>query len=74
MTDSIFTDHGMDQEDIDAGLRAHKMLLKIIEWLKVEAGHDGAGAAMTASDMLNKIVGLSQHFDLPEIRKRALDN
>lgn len=69
---SIFNDDGRDQEDIEAGARALQMLRKIMEVLKTEVEHEGAGPAMSPSDLLHKIIGLAQQYDLPEIREMAL--
>lgn len=55
------------------GERCEEMLHKILEVLKLEVEHHGMSSPMTPEDMLNKMVGLSHEFDLPNIREKALD-
>ena len=55
------------------GGRCEEMLHKILEVLKLEVEHRGLSSPMTPEDMLNKMVGLSHEFDLPNIREKALD-
>lgn len=61
------------QSALSANERAYEMLIKIVDVLKTEVEHEGIGASMTPSDLLNKIVGLAHEYDLPKVREKALD-
>jgi len=61
------------QDALRSGDRAYGMLIRILEHLKTEVSHEGAGGSMSAVDFFNKIIGLAHEYDLPEIREMALD-
>jgi hypothetical protein len=60
------------QSALKSGDRAYGMLIRILEYLKTEVSHEGAGGGLSASEFLNKIIGLAHEYDLPEIREMAL--
>lgn len=60
------------QDALIKGERAYTMLLKILEFVKVEVQHEGAGTDMAPSDFLNKIIGLAYEYGLTELRENAL--
>jgi hypothetical protein len=60
------------QEALERGERCYEMLVKILDVLKTEVGHRGAGSAMSPNDLLYKIIGLAHEYNLPDIREKAL--
>lgn len=60
------------QDALEKGERAYAMLFKILEFVKVEVQHEGAGTDMSPSDFLNKIIGLAYEYGLNELRENAL--
>lgn len=55
------------------GERCHAMIIRLLEFLKVEVEHEGAGTPINANDFLNKVIGLAHEYDLPGIREKAFE-
>lgn len=76
VTSSIFIDSQQPdanlQDALETGGRAYEMLFKLLDVLKIEMQHTGAGESMSPREFLYKIIGMAHEYNLPELREKAL--